>query len=82
MAIGPRILRGARILVTGPTSQVAQAVLRGLAPSNRVYGLGRLRKDGERRALEAAGVEPIVGGPRRESCRHSRKSTSCSTSRW
>ena len=35
-------------------------MLRALAPSNRVYGLGRLRKDEERRALEAAGVEPIA----------------------
>src|SRR5262249_34426735 len=33
-------LRGARILVTGPTSQVARAALRALAPHNRVYGLG------------------------------------------
>jgi len=53
-------LRGARILVTGPTSQVAQAVVRALAPAGRVFGLGRLRKPDERRALEALGVEPIA----------------------
>jgi nucleoside-diphosphate-sugar epimerase len=53
-------LRGARILVTGPTSQVAKAALRELAPHNRVYGLGRLRKPEERAALEAQGVEPIA----------------------
>ena len=53
-------LRGARILVSGPTSQVAQAVVRALAPGSRVFGLGRLRKPEERRALEALGVEPLV----------------------
>jgi UDP-glucuronate 4-epimerase len=53
-------LRGARILVTGPTSQVAKAVLRALAPQSRVYGLGRLRKAEERAALEKLGVEPIA----------------------
>jgi UDP-glucuronate 4-epimerase len=53
-------LRGARILVTGPTSQVAQAALRALAPHNRVYGLGRLRTADERAALEKQGVEPIA----------------------
>jgi nucleoside-diphosphate-sugar epimerase len=53
-------LRGARILITGPGSQVARAVVRALAPANRVYGLSRLRETEERRALEAAGVEPIA----------------------
>jgi nucleoside-diphosphate-sugar epimerase len=53
-------LRGARILVSGPTSQVARAVLRALAPGSRVFGLGRLRKAEERAALEALGVEPIA----------------------
>jgi nucleoside-diphosphate-sugar epimerase len=53
-------LRGARILVTGPTSQVAKSALRALAPNSRVYGLGRLRKPEERAALEALGVEPIA----------------------
>ena len=53
-------LRGARILVTGPTSQVAKSALRALAPQSRVYGLGRLRKREERAALEALGVEPIA----------------------
>jgi UDP-glucuronate 4-epimerase len=46
--------------VTGPTSQVGRAVVRALAPGSHVYGLARLRKDEERRALEAAGVEPIA----------------------
>jgi UDP-glucuronate 4-epimerase len=52
-------LRGARILVSGPTSQVAQAVVRALAPGSRVFGLGRLKRPEERHALEALGVEPI-----------------------
>jgi UDP-glucuronate 4-epimerase len=46
--------------VTGPTSQVGRAVVRALAPESRLFGLGRLRKQEERRALEAAGVEPVV----------------------
>jgi UDP-glucuronate 4-epimerase len=46
--------------VTGPTSQVGRAVVRALAPESRLFGLGRLRKEEERRALEAAGVEPLV----------------------
>jgi nucleoside-diphosphate-sugar epimerase len=54
------MLRDARILVTGPTSQVAKAVLRALAPANRVYGLGRLRKDEERKGLAELDVEPIA----------------------
>ena len=53
-------LRGARILVSGPTSQVAQAVVRALAPGSRVFGLGRLRNAEERDALSALGVEPIT----------------------
>lgn len=52
-------LRGARILLTGPTSQVGRALVRALAPHNHVYGLARLRKEEDRRALEAAGVEPV-----------------------
>jgi nucleoside-diphosphate-sugar epimerase len=54
------MLRDARILVTGPTSQVAKAVLRALAPATRVYGLGRLRKDEERKGLAELDVEPIA----------------------
>jgi nucleoside-diphosphate-sugar epimerase len=34
--------------------------VRALAPGCRVYGIGRLRKEEERRALAALGVEPIA----------------------
>lgn len=54
------MLRGARVLVTGPTSQVAQAVVRAIAREAHVYGVGRLRDEAARRALEAAGVEPVA----------------------
>jgi nucleoside-diphosphate-sugar epimerase len=54
------VLTGARILVTGPTSQVGQAVVRALAPANHVYGLARLREEEQSRALEALGVEPVA----------------------
>ena len=35
-------------------------MVKALAPTNHVYGLARLRSDEERRALEAAGVEPVA----------------------
>ena len=53
-------IRGARILVTGPTSQVAAPVIRSLAADNHVYGLARLRRDEDRARVEALGAEPIA----------------------
>jgi nucleoside-diphosphate-sugar epimerase len=52
-------LSGEKILVTGPTSQVAFPLARELAKQNEVHGLARFskRKDVER--IEAIGVKPI-----------------------
>jgi nucleoside-diphosphate-sugar epimerase len=52
-------LEGARILVTGPTGQVALPVTLALARTNDVVGVARFRDPGARRRLEEAGVTCI-----------------------
>jgi nucleoside-diphosphate-sugar epimerase len=52
-------LEGQKILLTGPTSQVAWPIARALAPRNEVWGVSRLRKPEERARLEGAGVRPL-----------------------
>jgi nucleoside-diphosphate-sugar epimerase len=52
-------VNGAKILVTGATSQVGLPIARELAKANEVYGLGRLRRAEERKQLEDVGVRPI-----------------------
>ena len=55
-----RMLSGARILVTGPTGQVALPVTLALAAHNDVIGLARFRDAEARARLEAAGVTCIA----------------------
>ncbi len=50
------MLKNEKILVTGPTSQVAFPIARQLAKHNVVYGLARFRNASDRDRLEAAGV--------------------------
>jgi UDP-glucuronate 4-epimerase len=50
------MLKDEKILITGPTSQVAFPIARELAKSNDVYGLARFRYAGDRERLEAVGV--------------------------
>ncbi len=50
------MLKNEKILITGPTSQVAFPIARELAKRNDVYGLARFRFAGDRERLEAAGV--------------------------
>ena len=52
-------MKDARILITGATSQVGLPVARELAKSNEVFGLGRLRREHERKQLESIGVNPV-----------------------
>lgn len=52
-------LRGARILVTGATGQVALPVARALAADNHVIAIARFRDVAKRAELEAAGVECV-----------------------
>jgi UDP-glucuronate 4-epimerase len=53
------MLSGARILVTGPTGQVALPVTRALAADNDVIGIARFRDAAARAGLEEAGVTCI-----------------------
>jgi nucleoside-diphosphate-sugar epimerase len=56
-----RLMRGAKILITGPTSQVATPIAVALAADNEVWGIARFTNTAGREALEAAGVrcEPV-----------------------
>lgn len=51
---------GEKILITGPTSQVAVPVARALAAENDVYGLARFSKDEDRERIEALGVKTLA----------------------
>jgi len=55
----PSPLSGARILVTGPTGQVALPLTLALAADNEVIGIARFRDADARARLEAAGVTCI-----------------------
>jgi UDP-glucuronate 4-epimerase len=53
-------MRGAKILVTGPTGQVATPVTMALAADNQVWGAARFRDAAARQALEEAGVHCVT----------------------
>jgi len=53
-------MEGARILVTGPASQVALPLVRQLAGANEVFGLARFGRAADREAVEAAGAVPVA----------------------
>jgi len=52
-------MNDAKILVTGPTGQVATPVTLALAADNEVWGAARFRDDAARQRLEAAGVRCV-----------------------
>lgn len=54
------MLENAKILLTGPTSQVGWPIARALAPKNEVVGLARFRKPDERQRMEAVGVRCVA----------------------
>jgi nucleoside-diphosphate-sugar epimerase len=58
MDVGP--LRGAKIVVTGVTGQVAEPLACALARDNEVYGAARFKDAEARRRLEAAGVRCLT----------------------
>lgn len=61
MSISPINLRNQKILVTGPTSQVALPVMAHLVTlSDKVYGLSRFSKEKDRKKMEALGVKIIA----------------------
>ncbi|MGH3635594.1 NAD-dependent epimerase/dehydratase family protein [Mycobacterium sp.] len=49
-------MRGAKILITGPTGQVATPVARAMAADNEVWGIARFTDAAAREGLEQAGV--------------------------
>jgi UDP-glucuronate 4-epimerase len=53
-------MEGARILVTGPASQVALPLVRSLAGRNEVFGLARFGRAADRAVVEAAGAVPVA----------------------
>jgi nucleoside-diphosphate-sugar epimerase len=53
-------LKGEKILVTGPTSQVGLPVTRALARDNEVWGVARFKDEGARSRLEADGIHCVA----------------------
>jgi UDP-glucuronate 4-epimerase len=49
-------MRGAKILITGPTGQVASPIARAMAVDNEVWGIARFTNAAAREALEKSGV--------------------------
>jgi UDP-glucuronate 4-epimerase len=49
-------MRGAKILITGPTGQVAAPIAKALAADNEVWGIARFTDAAGREALEQAGI--------------------------
>jgi nucleoside-diphosphate-sugar epimerase len=52
-------ISGARILITGVTSEVAKPVALALAKDNEVYGAARWKDPASREPFEAGGVKPV-----------------------
>ena len=50
------MIDGEKVLVTGPTGNLALPIVRRLAATNEVWGLARFSRPGERDRLEAMGV--------------------------
>lgn len=53
-------LSNEKILITGPTSQVALPVVKALAANNDVYGLARFTNAEDRAKIEALGVKTLA----------------------
>jgi len=49
-------MHGFKILITGPTGQVAVPIAKSLAPDNEVWGIARFRDPAAREDLERAGI--------------------------
>ena len=53
-------LKGQKILITGPTGQVAKPLARALAADNEVWGVARFKDPATRVAVEADGVHCVA----------------------
>jgi UDP-glucuronate 4-epimerase len=60
MPVRPVELAGTRLLITGPTGQVAMPVVEYFAKIADVYALARFRKKEDRQAIEALGATVLV----------------------
>ncbi|MDT5329384.1 MAG: UDP-glucuronate 4-epimerase, partial [Mycobacterium sp.] len=49
-------MRGSKILITGPTGQVARPIAEALAADNEVWGIARFTDAAAREGLEESGV--------------------------
>lgn len=54
------MLKDEKILITGPTSQVALPIAEALAKDNKVVGLARFTKSRDREKIESLGIETIA----------------------
>jgi nucleoside-diphosphate-sugar epimerase len=59
MTVNPVDLTGKKILITGPTGQVALPVVERLAQTSQVYALARFSKEEDRQRIEALGATAI-----------------------
>src|SRR5436853_5189158 len=59
MALPPTELNGRRILVTGPTGQVALPVVAAYAKIAEVFALARFHRDEDAARIRALGAVPI-----------------------
>ena len=60
MPVSPVDLAGTKILITGPTGQVAMPVVEHFAKIADVYALARFRKAADREAIEALGATVVA----------------------
>ena len=63
-------MHGEKILITGPTGQVASPIAQALAADNEVWGIARFTNAAAREALEKSGVrcETVNLAARMETC--------------
>jgi len=54
------VLENQKILITGVTGKIAFPIARTLAEHNEVWGLARLRGDGDQDRLRRAGIRPLA----------------------
>jgi len=64
------LLEGRKILITGPTSQVAFPLARELAKKNEVHGMARFKRAEDRERIEAVGVHALRVDLARDSLEH------------
>ena len=70
-------MRGFKILITGPTGQVAAPIAKALAPDNEVWGIARFSDSAAREQLEKAGNWLPSGESRRGRLLGDPTSTTC-----